>query len=151
MELSASTYTKHTNAIMVLRIEGKLFLRRIVILFFFWTLRCQFYWVGRKAHFLMMLACFFLSLFFYLSLETKGSSRERKPPWKRRLLASIGDTSTLQMLCTLPRRDARQLQKMKSHSGSPLRSCCPGISSAEPMPTFTVSAGNWPLCGSLGS
>lgn len=35
MELSASTYTKHTNAIMVLRIEGKLFLRRIVILFFF--------------------------------------------------------------------------------------------------------------------
>lgn len=34
MELSASTYTKHTNAIMVLRIEGKLFLRRIVIFFF---------------------------------------------------------------------------------------------------------------------
>lgn len=34
MELSASTYTKHTNAIMVLRIEGKLFLKSIVILLF---------------------------------------------------------------------------------------------------------------------
>lgn len=40
---------------------------------------------------------------------------------------------------------------MKSHGASPQRSCCPGISSAEPMPTFTVSAGNWLLCGSLGS
>lgn len=141
MELSASTYTKHTNAIMVLRIEGKLFLKSIVILLFLDSTLSNLL-SGKEGSFPHDVGLFFLSLFFYLSLETKGSSRERKPPWKRRLLASIGDTSTLQMLCTLPRRDARQLQKMKSHSGSPLRSCCPGISSAEPMPTFTVSAGN---------
>lgn len=141
MELSASTYTKHTNAIMVLRIEGKLFLKSIVILLFLDSTLSNLL-SGKEGSFPHDVGLFFLSLSFYLSLETKGSSRERKPPWKRRLLASIGDTSTLQMLCTLPRRDARQLQKMKSHSGSPLRSCCPGISSAEPMPTFTVSAGN---------
>jgi len=141
MELSASTYTKHTNAIMVLRIEGKLFLRRIVILFFFWT-TLSILLSRKEGSFPHDVGLFFLSLSFYLSLETKGSSRERKPPWKRRLLASIGDTSTLQMLCTLPRRDARQLQKMKSHSGSPLRSCCPGISSAEQKTTITVSASN---------
>lgn len=143
-------HTQHTNAIMVLRIEGKLFLKSIVILLFLDSTLSNLL-SGKEGSFPHDVGLFFLSLFFYLSLETKGSSRERKPPWKRRLLASIGDTSTLQMLCTLPRRDVRQLQKMKSHSGSPLRSCCPGISSAEPMPTFTVSAGNWPLCGSLGS
>lgn len=134
-------HTQHTNAIMVLRIEGKLFLKSIVILLFLDSTLSNLL-SGKEGSFPHDVGLFFLSLFFYLSLETKGSSRERKPPWKRRLLASIGDTSTLQMLCTLPRRDVRQLQKMKSHSGSPLRSCCPGISSAEPMPTFTVSAGN---------
>lgn len=141
MELSASIYTKHTNAIMVLRIEGKMFLKSTVILLFLDS-TLSILLSGKEGSFPHAVGLFFLSLFFYLFLETKGSSRERKPPWKRRLLASIEDTSALQILCTLPRRGVRQLQKMKSHSGSPLRSCCPGISSAEPMPTFTASAGN---------
>lgn len=89
---------------------------------------------GRKAHFLM-----------------QGSSREMRLPWKRRLLANAEDVSALLMSCTSPRRAARQLRRMKSLDGSPLRSCCPGISSAEPMPTCIMSAGNWQLCGSLAS
>lgn len=89
---------------------------------------------GRKAHFLV-----------------QGSSREMRPPWKRRLLAGAKGVSALLMSCTSPRRAVRQLQKMKSLAGSPPRSCCPGISSAEPMPTCTMAAGNWLLCGSLAS